>query len=69
MAHSCPECGMWCHCGGDIDDIECRTAEWVYKNCDCCDGEGGCEYCGAGPGQDCEPDCSWDGADYREDDA
>lgn len=21
MAHSCPECDMVCHCGGDIDDI------------------------------------------------
>jgi len=20
MAHSCPECGSICHCGGDIDD-------------------------------------------------
>ncbi len=22
MAHTCPECGMLCHCGGDIDDCE-----------------------------------------------
>ena len=22
MAHSCPECGQMCHCGGDIDDID-----------------------------------------------
>lgn len=21
MAHSCPECGLICYCGGDIDDI------------------------------------------------
>lgn len=21
MAHTCPECGLICHCGGDIDDI------------------------------------------------
>ena len=21
MAHSCPDCGAACHCGGDIDDI------------------------------------------------
>ena len=20
MAHECPECGMTCYCGGDIDD-------------------------------------------------
>jgi len=22
MAHTCPKCGMLCHCGGDIDDID-----------------------------------------------
>ncbi len=22
MAHTCPECGMLCHCGGDIDDLQ-----------------------------------------------
>lgn len=22
MAHTCPECGMLCHCGGDIDDLD-----------------------------------------------
>jgi hypothetical protein len=22
MAHTCPECGCLCHCGGDIDDID-----------------------------------------------
>lgn len=22
MAHSCPDCGMLCYCGGDIDDCE-----------------------------------------------
>jgi len=21
MAHSCPECGVLCYCGGDIDDL------------------------------------------------
>lgn len=21
MAHACPDCGLLCHCGGDIDDI------------------------------------------------
>ena len=21
MAHSCPDCGSACYCGGDIDDI------------------------------------------------
>ncbi len=20
MSHECPECGLTCHCGGDIDD-------------------------------------------------
>jgi len=22
MAHTCPDCGQLCHCGGDIDDID-----------------------------------------------
>ena len=22
MAHSCPDCGQICYCGGDIDDID-----------------------------------------------
>ena len=21
MAHECPECGLRCHCNGDIDDL------------------------------------------------
>jgi hypothetical protein len=21
MAHECPDCYQWCHCGGDIDDM------------------------------------------------
>jgi hypothetical protein len=28
MAHSCPDCGLLCHCGSDIDDYleqECCT--------------------------------------------
>lgn len=36
MAHECPECGMSCHCNGDIDDIfwgedpncKCQYSEW-----------------------------------------
>ena len=27
MAHECPECGQWCHCGGDIDDCGFNFAE------------------------------------------
>lgn len=30
MAHTCPDCGVLCHCGGDIDDIDfgdtCKAA-------------------------------------------
>jgi hypothetical protein len=33
MAHECPECGMLCHCHGDIDDIMLDTEE-SYLNCD-----------------------------------
>jgi hypothetical protein len=39
MAHSCPECGLLCHCRGDIDD--CQTdgteAELMCEHCDGCD--------------------------------
>lgn len=36
MAHTCPECGFNCHCGGDIDDINfgeglgciCSESNW-----------------------------------------
>ena len=32
MAHECPECGLLCHCCGDIDDIMLDTEE-SYLNC------------------------------------
>lgn len=35
MAHTCPTCGLNCHCGGDIDDINFG----VHYGCICCDGE------------------------------
>jgi hypothetical protein len=31
MAHSCPECGQVCYCGGDIDDCLLDDSEAV--NC------------------------------------
>lgn len=33
MAHTCPNCGMLCHCGGDIDDICFGEAD---EFCTCC---------------------------------
>jgi hypothetical protein len=41
MAHSCPECGQVCYCGGDIDDC-CfeNTPEQLHcQHCpfDCCE--------------------------------
>lgn len=27
MAHRCPDCGMICHCNGDIDDILIDTED------------------------------------------
>jgi hypothetical protein len=27
MAHSCPDCGQACYCGGDIDDIFFEDSE------------------------------------------
>lgn len=33
MAHTCPECGMVCHCGGDIDDICFGEADEFCSHC------------------------------------
>ena len=35
MAHSCPECGCTCYCGGDIDDINLDDPAAVQA-CTCC---------------------------------
>ena len=35
MAHSCPECGSACYCGGDIDDIEIPDSA-AEAGCTCC---------------------------------
>ena len=32
MAHTCPDCGQTCYCGGDIDDCEFNFEEDVI-NC------------------------------------
>lgn len=43
MAHTCPDCGCLCHCGGDIDDIDfgedCEAADKCthYLTGDCAD--------------------------------
>lgn len=34
MSHSCPECGMACHCSGDIEDHD--TGEEYVGSCTCC---------------------------------
>ena len=46
MAHSCPDCGMACYCGGDIDDclldeteaantcIHCEPANFIQDEDD-----------------------------------
>ncbi len=33
MAHTCPECGRLCHCGGDLDDID--FGENLQCECNC----------------------------------
>lgn len=33
MAHSCPDCGCLCHCGGDIDDIDFGDDSEDAMNC------------------------------------
>jgi hypothetical protein len=61
VAHSCPACGQWCHCSGDIDDIECRSPDWVWQNCTCCDeNDYTCWRCGAEDGEPCLPSCEDD---------
>jgi hypothetical protein len=37
MAHSCPDCGLLCYCGGDIDDCEFDGTPEQAK-CKHCDG-------------------------------
>jgi len=34
MAHECPECGLTCYCGGDIDDICWGEQTGYCKHCD-----------------------------------
>lgn len=34
MAHLCPECGMKCHCGGDVDDLCFDIASRYCCHCD-----------------------------------
>ena len=38
MAHTCPVCGMTCHCNGDIDDI-CFDLEEDILACTYCSGD------------------------------
>jgi len=40
MAHSCPECGQVCYCGGDIDDC-CFEGTPEERACQHCPFEGG----------------------------
>ena len=41
MAHECPECGLICYCGGDIDDMlfseteeEFSCTHYLRRECD-----------------------------------
>jgi hypothetical protein len=36
MAHTCPDCGSLCRCGGDIDDIDFGEDSEGADNCICC---------------------------------
>ena len=38
MAHECPDCGMLCHCNGDIDDC-CNNFDEDIARCNHCDGK------------------------------
>src|SRR5688572_5387398 len=35
MAHECPDCGMQCHCGGDIDDLLLNVERYVNRCTHC----------------------------------
>ena len=35
MAHTCPECGQYCTCNGDIDDIDFGDGSEGQINCIC----------------------------------
>jgi len=50
MAHNCPDCGLHCHCGGDIDDLLLNQEHFVL----------GCVHC---PHDDDEE--RWDDDDER----
>lgn len=39
MAHSCPECGQLCFCGGDIDDCDFDFADDIANCTHCLDNE------------------------------
>jgi hypothetical protein len=34
MSHECPDCGMTCHCGGDIDDICFGETDEYCSHCE-----------------------------------
>lgn len=40
MAHTCPECGILCHCHGDIDDCQFDSGP-EQDRCDHCEDERG----------------------------
>lgn len=39
MAHECPDCGLTCHCGGDIDDLRLNLDKYVFACTHCPDEE------------------------------
>ena len=43
MAHTCPDCGQYCNCNGDIDDI-CLDLPEDAMNCTHCLDEYGVDY-------------------------
>ena len=55
MAHECPDCGQWCHCGGDIDDCGFNFPE----------DQDACTHCWCDKCQSCPCDC--DPEDYDDD--
>ena len=66
MAHECPECGLLCHCHGDIDDV-CYGEAINCNHCDFSQGEESICYDCMRDKDNC-PDCC-NGDLYRSPDA
>jgi hypothetical protein len=64
MAHSCPDCGQACYCGGDIGVIllDGTDEQEACTHCPCPrddDDEAECDLCGCTQNKACLGGCGW----------